>query len=739
MTTDRLAELKRLPQWVVSKLVPTDKPGQFTKPPFQLNGKRASVNDPTTWTTYEKAVAAGWPMIGFVLTAHDPFAVIDLDNPANATQRQRHAALLQSAQTYAEISHSGKGVHIILKGGVPKGLHRENVEIYSDKRFIVMTEKPINDFAIEERQSWLTSVYDSLCPQVSLPNAGADPQADTETLSDASLIETAVGASNAAKFNRLCHGEWRGEYPSQSEADYALLAMLCFYTRSNTQVKRLFRMSALGKRDKAQRDNYLDNAIAKIRANEPPPIDISALEALETFETQGPAPVSELLKDDIEFPPGVLGQLAQHMFDNAIRPVREISLVAALGLAAGLAGRGFNISQTGLNLYLILLAGTGTGKDGLGAGMEHVLSQLAPTIPAIVDTIGPAGFASGQALVRTLDNRPCFVSVLGEFGLTLAQLCSPRANAAQVMLRRVMLDVFSKSGAGKVLRSSVYADSDKNTKIIEGPCVSLVGESTPETFFENITADHIAEGLIPRFSIVEYRGPRPPRNTTQTALRPDVLQAIENATVQALKNEQLNAPQEVQIDVEASKTLDAFDREADAEINSASHDVTAQLWNRAHLKVLKLAALVAVFNNPEQPIISTLEAEWAIRFVRRELAGIMERFDSGLFAGGDARQEADLMGIIHTYLGLSLKKRLAARVPKDLAKIKNLVPYSFLRIRALRLKSFREDRAGATNALQKVLRELVATDILQDAVPPVTGITQRVFLLTDEGRRKYAF
>ena len=49
-------ELKALPQWVVWQAV--ERNGRTTKPPRQIDGRAAKANDPSTWTTFEKARAA---------------------------------------------------------------------------------------------------------------------------------------------------------------------------------------------------------------------------------------------------------------------------------------------------------------------------------------------------------------------------------------------------------------------------------------------------------------------------------------------------------------------------------------------------------------------------------------------------------------------------------------------------------------------------------------------------------
>ena len=59
-------------------------------------------------------------------------------------------------------------------------------------------------------------------------------------------------------------------------------------------------------------------------------------------------------------PPGLMGDIARFIYDAAPRPVAEVALTGAIGLMAGICGRAFNISTTGLNLYCLMLAHTGT-------------------------------------------------------------------------------------------------------------------------------------------------------------------------------------------------------------------------------------------------------------------------------------------------------------------------------------------------------------------------------------------
>jgi len=78
-------------------------------------------------------------------------------------------------------------------------------------------------------------------------------------LDDSEVLERAKAAANGEKFRRLWRGSTAG-YPSQSEADMALCALLAFWTGGDaTQMDRLFRESGL-LRPKWDEQHFADGA-----------------------------------------------------------------------------------------------------------------------------------------------------------------------------------------------------------------------------------------------------------------------------------------------------------------------------------------------------------------------------------------------------------------------------------------------------------------------------------------------
>lgn len=698
-------ELKLLPQWVVSRQ---------DKIPFNPKTRKlASVTNPMTWGTYHEAIAANFPNIGFVLTDNDPYSIIDLDTPGTQEQTFRHSKIVETFKSYTEVSVSGNGVHIILRGRISSGVRRDKAEVYYSGRYMICTGNHINKFAIEDRQELLTVLHEEMRSTHNIELTDEE-----ELVDDATIVDMGMAASNSDKFLRLCNGEWEGEYPSQSEADFALLSIIAYYTRSDEQVRRLFKYSALGKRAKATRNNkYLNYGLKKIRSQEPPPVAFETLRQNTDDILKQENVSTASLSDYAPTPPGLVGEIAQYIYSSAIRPVQEVGLIAALGLTAGICGRSYNISGTGLNQYLILLAGTGTGKEGIASGIDNLVAAVRPQLPAVDQFIGPSGFASGQALLRTFDKQTCFLSVMGEFGLILQQMLDTKAFGPHGVLKRVLLDLYGKSGFSKILRSNAYSDSEKNTKVVQAPSLTVLGETTPSTFYDGLDQSHISEGFLPRFSIIEYTGPRPKRNPNAFhAPSQELVQRFTDFLTVILNTTQNKTCVNVGMDDDAVRLLGDFDHKADSAINDSSNDVSAQLWNRAHLKTLKLSALLAVGVNCHNPVVDLVCAQWAIDFTEREITAITCRFHQGEIGRGDHKQEADMIKAIKSYLKMPTKLRKQYSVPIKMLE-DSVIPYIFLQRKLRTLVSFKDSRRGATIALASCLKDAVKSELLIELNP----------------------
>lgn len=140
-------ELKALLQWLLWRLEERD--GHKTKVPYQTNGHRADATAPETWNTFDvcvKALQTGrFSGIGFVFTKDSGLVGIDLDkcrNPETGETEAWAKAILNELSSYTELSQSGRGWHVVVKGSLPAGGNRKGrVEMYDHDRYFVMTGK----------------------------------------------------------------------------------------------------------------------------------------------------------------------------------------------------------------------------------------------------------------------------------------------------------------------------------------------------------------------------------------------------------------------------------------------------------------------------------------------------------------------------------------------------------------------------------------------------------------------
>jgi putative DNA primase/helicase len=136
-------DLRHLAHWVCWGIVLRN--GKPTKMPMQPSGAPASSTDSKTWSSFERVCNTNGQFagIGFVFTKEAGFAGIDLDkcrNPETGETEKWALAIIEQLDSYSEISQSGAGWHVIVKGNLPPGGNRRGrVEMYDHGRFFCMT------------------------------------------------------------------------------------------------------------------------------------------------------------------------------------------------------------------------------------------------------------------------------------------------------------------------------------------------------------------------------------------------------------------------------------------------------------------------------------------------------------------------------------------------------------------------------------------------------------------------
>lgn len=269
-------EIKSLNQWVCWNEETVK--GRKTKIPYQVNGRKADTTKLETWESFgnilrtfinEKGKFSG---IGFVLSEDVGIVGIDWDhvrNPDTGEWDEEALEEILSLKSYAELSPSGIGAHVLIKGKIPGDRRRKgNLEMYQNYRYFTVTGEHIvgTPKTVTKCQEAIDKLYKKRFGEDDTePRKGKEikEQEDDDIIKE--ITRTKEGSL-------LFSGEWDSrKYPSQSEADEALCCIIARKTEDKNRIDRIFRRSGLY-REKWEIETYrnptIENALKFIHKKE---------------------------------------------------------------------------------------------------------------------------------------------------------------------------------------------------------------------------------------------------------------------------------------------------------------------------------------------------------------------------------------------------------------------------------------------------------------------------------------
>jgi hypothetical protein len=169
---------------------------------------------------------------------------------------------------------------------------------------------------------------------------------------------------------------------------------------------------------------------------------------------------------------------------------------------------------------------------------------------------------------------------------------------------------------------------------------------------------------------------------------------------------------------EAQDMLDEFNKECDTQINATDDESWRQMWNRAHLKALKIAGILAVADNCGAPCVMTQHAEWALDVVKRDIRIMSRKMTDGDVGDGDMVRERKLLATLRDYLREPMSKGYG--LPDEMRQA-GVVARKYLQIRLQRTNSFIKHKLGQTAAMDMTIRSLTDSgylvEVAKDKIP----------------------
>lgn len=211
---------------------------------------------------------------------------------------------------------------------------------------------------------------------------------------------------------------------------------------------------------------------------------------------------SESIPQHLLDAPNLIGELCDWINSTSICYQPALSIAASLGAIGTLMAHRYR-TPTDLrsNLYTAGICGAGLGKDHARKCINMLFDEIHMGQYLMGD------FASDTAIISALHARQGIgFSMNDEIGDMIASISGKQAGSFEMRIMRLTKEMFSS--ANTVFRGKEYANHDgkMEAKVINQPCLSVYGTSTPGQFFDALTGKKVLDGFLPRWLVFEGDG-----------------------------------------------------------------------------------------------------------------------------------------------------------------------------------------------------------------------------------------
>ncbi|NTJ22228.1 bifunctional DNA primase/polymerase [Rhizobium rhizogenes] len=361
-----------------------------------------------------------------------------------------------------------------------------------------------------------------------------------------------------------------------------------------------------------------DAAAKDEQALAPPPIEHEDDEPPE-YKLEA---VAEL--ESLTYPGGLVEDLIDWIVSSAEQPCRALALAAVLPFVSALCGPRYSTTNrdTRPNIYTVALADSGFGK-------EHARSQIKRLLMSshgIFETYsGPARIMSASALREVLEQNQSVNCQIDEFGGFVREITDRKAGSHQRAISTDFRDYYSASST--FFEGAAYRGTPP--KRIYNPILCVHGTSTPEQFWSALSSASAEDGLLPRLILFHVSGATPdtvkPSKTVRD-INPFILEkmahvaginVVEKRTKLGMAGYKSDASSSREVKphiVKWTPDAEGILRSVKETIKEKERAVAADAQpfvRRIIENAIKLALIVAVGRDPEDPIITEEVFEWA--------------------------------------------------------------------------------------------------------------------------------
>lgn len=372
----------------------------------------------------------------------------------------------------------------------------------------------------------------------------------------------------------------------------------------------------------------------------PPPVKASpALLPWQKPAIQPPPPVmlppttsdapAKAIPTFITDPPGVIGDVSRWITATAPKAQPELAVAAAIALAATVTQRIYRSNLANFtSMYMVMVAKSTEGKEHPQSCVERVL-----TAAGLTSLVAGSGYTASGAVFSALLRQPSHIAIIDEMG-KLLKLSRAKGNANSEAAIDKLVEAFGKLNG--VMRPPVYstmtltktqaAGSQPSERVIHNPAISILGATTPATFYGNLTDDLVQDGFLGRLIVVESSQPRqlarfvdqtdPPERIVEWCKAVHAPSQRQGNLAEVSLAEMPATTVAMTIGAECEDLMRAFEVELNELKDQFEPEHLDVLLGRTFEKALRLSMIACKACNPDALVVKIEHLQWAINYVR---------------------------------------------------------------------------------------------------------------------------
>lgn len=191
---------------------------------------------------------------------------------------------------------------------------------------------------------------------------------------------------------------------------------------------------------------------------------------------------------------GLINEIVDYTLTHAHRPNRTLAFAGALSLVSFLAGKVFTSGDTFPNIYTLVVAPSGSGKNAPLKTNQQILNELGK------QDLYHQNIGSNAALAERMAKEK-FLFQCDECSKILRAASNPKGTSDLSAFAETMNEIFTSSDMEYSIRGLKGGTDVK----VSDPHFVFSGTTTPRLFYENINIEMVTEGLISRCLVFDSK------------------------------------------------------------------------------------------------------------------------------------------------------------------------------------------------------------------------------------------